>query len=348
VREAPAADSRALPPLVNTSPLARHSWHPVAYSEDVTDTEPVQVWIADEPWVLTRLDGTLTAFLDRCPHRLAPLSAGRVTAAEDGSSRLACGYHGWRFGSDGQCDLIPSLGKSERISRRAALTKPAGLSEAYGLVWLAPDAPVAPIPDYPEWDDSSFATARSTVVRTHVGAAQLVDNFLDAAHFPYVHAASFGVDDGEALDGGEVITADGAVQATFSTAYRESGEVFSHTVRKTAAAAFNVHVRLDLGDKAALGILFACIPEKAGLTKVVKLLARNDIHGDAARLSQLVKDEDQILVEDLTILERYPSQALPLDPRVELHTRSDKLSLAWRTLAGAAGRDLPPSPRPTW
>jgi phenylpropionate dioxygenase-like ring-hydroxylating dioxygenase large terminal subunit len=43
-------------------------------------------------------------------------------------------------------------------------------------------------------------------MRTRAGAGQLVDNFLDAAHFPFVHAASFGVADGEPLESGEVVT----------------------------------------------------------------------------------------------------------------------------------------------
>jgi nitrite reductase/ring-hydroxylating ferredoxin subunit len=39
------------------------------------------------------------AFEDRCPHRLAPLSEGRVEA--DGT--LLCAYHAWRFDGGGAC-----------------------------------------------------------------------------------------------------------------------------------------------------------------------------------------------------------------------------------------------------
>jgi vanillate O-demethylase monooxygenase subunit len=299
--------------------------------------------VADVPWVLVRLDGEMVAFVDECPHRLAPLSAGRVVSAEDGSARLACGYHGWRYGTDGRCDLIPALGKFERISRRAALRPPAGLAEAYGMVWLAPAEPLTGIPEFPEWDAPGVTTARATTVRTAVGAGQLVDNFLDAAHFPYVHAASFGVDDGEPLDGGDVVAENGRVTATFATAYRDGGEVLQHTVRKTAGPAFTVHLRLELGDKATLGILFACVPERPDVTRVVKLLARDDLGDDPAAIARLVKEEDQILAEDLVILERYTHRGLPLDPRTELHTRSDKLSLAWRTVMADAVRAVTPA-----
>ena len=42
-------------------------------------------------------------FNDSCPHRLAPLSEGRV----DQWGRLQCVYHGWCFNGSGNCKLIP-------------------------------------------------------------------------------------------------------------------------------------------------------------------------------------------------------------------------------------------------
>lgn len=40
---------------------------------------------------------------DTCPHRLAPLSDGRI----DQWGRLQCVYHGWCFNGSGDCKLIP-------------------------------------------------------------------------------------------------------------------------------------------------------------------------------------------------------------------------------------------------
>ena len=332
------SDDRDLPPLTNTSPVLRAAWQAVALSEEVGTEEPVQVWVTGQPWVLARLDGRLVAFADRCPHRLAPMSAGRITTADDGSSRLACGYHGWRYDGDGRCDLIPALGKTERISRRAALSAPAGLAEAYGLVWLAPEEPLAPFPAFPEWEGGDVGDrARSRVVHTRVGAAQLVDNFLDAAHFPFVHAGTFGVDDDEPLGTGEVVTEGLSVTAAFTSAYRDEGTVVEHRVIKTAGPSSTVHLRLELPG-ATLGILLACLPESETSTRVFKLLTRDDLAGDPGRVEAFVKEEDRILEEDLAILERYPSAALALDPRVEMHIRSDRLSLAWRAVMAAAVR----------
>eukprot|EP00966_Prymnesium_polylepis_P267498 6179543-Prymnesium_polylepis.1 len=42
---------------------------------------------------------------DACPHRLAPLSEGRV----DAEGRIECPYHGWTFSESGECTKIPQL-----------------------------------------------------------------------------------------------------------------------------------------------------------------------------------------------------------------------------------------------
>jgi vanillate O-demethylase monooxygenase subunit len=331
----------AVTPLGNASPVWRRAWHPVAHAEELAGDGPAAVLVAGEAWVIARLDGQLAAFADQCPHRLAPLSAGSVTVAADGTARLACAYHGWQYGLSGQCELIPALGRHGNISKRARLRPAFGVTEAYGLIWLAPEEPLSPLPAFPEWDAPGMTRARSRTVRTGASAGQLVDNFLDAAHFPFVHAASFGVADDGPLAAGDVVSStDGRgrlVTGVFDTPYRDGGVVVTHRVIKTAGVSGSAHVRLELPG-VTIGILLACQPEDAGTTRVFKLITRDDIGGEAARLDAFVKEEDQILAEDLAILERYRSGLLPLDPRAEVHSRADRLSVAWRRLmAGAAG-----------
>ena len=71
--------------LDNLSAALQSSWIAVAHSHEVGN-EPVRAWVLGEPWVLVRLGGpagdTVRAFADRCPHRLAPLSAGAVVDGE--------------------------------------------------------------------------------------------------------------------------------------------------------------------------------------------------------------------------------------------------------------------------
>ena len=68
-------------------------------------------------------DGAFSTMDDACPHKLAPLSLGKVT--DDGG--LMCRYHGWCFNSSGKCTKIP-MATSEARSVRAAVCSRSGLS----------------------------------------------------------------------------------------------------------------------------------------------------------------------------------------------------------------------------
>lgn len=59
--------------------------------------------------------GSWRVFEDRCPHRLAPLSEGRI---EPSDGTLMCSYHGWRFSGEGKCEHIPQIG-DERAQQTA-------------------------------------------------------------------------------------------------------------------------------------------------------------------------------------------------------------------------------------
>ena len=79
-------------------------WLPVATEAELAPQRPLAVTLLGEPLVLWHDGAQAHAFTDRCPHRGARLSLGRV---HDG--QLECPYHGWRFGGDGQCRHVPAL-----------------------------------------------------------------------------------------------------------------------------------------------------------------------------------------------------------------------------------------------
>ena len=186
----------------------------MAAADEVGD-QPVGVLLLDRAWVLVRLGGEVRAFEDRCPHRLAPLSAGSVAGG-----RLVCRYHGWAFDDGGACTLIPANGDGGPIPSRACLARPAGVVERYGLVWLAPEAPVCDLHDFPEWDDPAFVRAATAPRRTSAGALQLADNFLDAAHFPTVHTQTFGTPEAAYVSPHEVERRGWEVRTTYHAPYR--------------------------------------------------------------------------------------------------------------------------------
>ena len=150
--------------LTNTTQELRHCWHVVATTDELGD-EPLGVLLLGEPWVVVRLDGIVRAFVDRCPHRLAPMSAGAVVPGEHGAE-LQCGYHGWRFDGDARCTAIPALSADDHIPGRARLVPAFGVAERYGLIWIAPEEPLADLPTFEWYGADGYDSAMTELVRT--------------------------------------------------------------------------------------------------------------------------------------------------------------------------------------
>ena len=60
------------------------------------------------------------------------------------------------------------------------------------MVFIAPEPPLTELLDIPEADDPAFVHGALEPVTARVGAGLMIDNFLDMAHFPFVHAATIG------------------------------------------------------------------------------------------------------------------------------------------------------------
>jgi phenylpropionate dioxygenase-like ring-hydroxylating dioxygenase large terminal subunit len=179
--------------LDNVHPALRKGWHPVARERELGQG-PVAIELLGEHWVLYRAGGEIVAFADRCPHRLAPLSIGALEG-----DNLRCAYHGWCFGPDGAAIEIPALGAGATLPPRAHLSAPAGLALRYGTVWLAPEEPVAPVPDFGV-DLGPLETIDLPVLDARASAGLLADNFLDIAHFPFVHKDTFGAEESAVVE----------------------------------------------------------------------------------------------------------------------------------------------------
>lgn len=151
------------------------SWYAVARSHDIK-RKPRRVIVEGRPIVLFRAAGTVTALLDACPHRSAPLSGGRVVQAT-----IECPYHGWRFDVHGRCILIPGL---IGPTLRAAVPTFAAV-EADGLVFVSLGSPKAA--PYTGILRGSLVT--KTLLESSVDAslADVAENILDATHTHFTH-----------------------------------------------------------------------------------------------------------------------------------------------------------------
>ncbi len=118
-------------------------WWPVARAAEL-GTAPVEVRAGNRDWVAFRAtpEAAVSVVEARCPHRLV-----RLAHATNLGGRLQCAYHGWQFGPDGACLLVPSSGPDAAVPARAHLTAPWGVREDAGVLWVAPVDPDAPAAD---------------------------------------------------------------------------------------------------------------------------------------------------------------------------------------------------------
>jgi phenylpropionate dioxygenase-like ring-hydroxylating dioxygenase large terminal subunit len=321
--------------LSNVDPALRRCWHPIARPAEVTD-QPKQFWLLGQPWVLYRTHGEIVAFEDRCPHRHAPLSLGSCEA-----DVLQCAYHGWRFDSSGQCLEIPALGPDANLPPAARLSPPAGLVESHGMVFLAPEVPLAPLGLIPEADDPSFALGELPTIETRGSAGLLADNFLDVAHFPFVHAGTFGADEAAEVPHYTVARDDWSFDMTYEHSFsnREDPGVANGTrsliqTRRLAyrlSAPFHLRLRIDFVEAGGSNVIgFFIQPQTADSCRLFTTLWRNDLDHDQDRMAEAVKFEVEVLQEDLRIQEAFHELVLPLAPTDEVHTRADRTTLELR------------------
>jgi phenylpropionate dioxygenase-like ring-hydroxylating dioxygenase large terminal subunit len=325
--------------LTNTDPALRRCWHPVARSGDVTE-QPHGVMLLGEAWVLYRPSGEVHAFADRCPHRHCPLTLGHCEGGV-----LRCAYHGWRFDEDGRCIEIPALGKGAKLPPAARLAAAAAVTEAHGIVFLAPEPPLSPLGVIPEAEDATFLEGVLPTLRARGSAGLLADNFLDIAHFPFVHAGTFGTDEAAEI-APFAVARDGwsfSVAYEHPFAHREDPGVAAglrplvQTRRLTyqLSAPFHLRLRIDFVDAGGSNVIgFFIQPETDESCRLFTTLWRDDLDGDAERMAKAVEFELEVLREDLHIQEAYHVLELPLDPTAEVHTRADRATLELRRILG--------------
>jgi phenylpropionate dioxygenase-like ring-hydroxylating dioxygenase large terminal subunit len=167
------------------------AWYVAALSADLKPGRLARHEMLGEPVLLGRSKaGQLFALRDICPHRAAPLSAGRFRTEPSGAETVECPYHGWRFGRDGACAAIPSLVADQAIDVSRIRVRRYPVAESQGLVflWFGADEhgePDQPPPVFPGVVGGAPKLVDRMVFDAHIDHA--VVGLMDPAHGPYVH-----------------------------------------------------------------------------------------------------------------------------------------------------------------
>lgn len=210
--------------------ILKNAWYAAAYSDEVGE-QPLARTVIEQKVVLFRgADGEVGMISNRCPHRFAPLSAGRLIG-----DTLECPYHGLRFNRQGQCVFNPHTKNKGPLSAADIQSWP--VMERYGIVWFWPGDPKRadpaelPCVDFLEKPDE-YALVRGFLhVRGHYEL--VVDNLLDLSHAAFIHPQ---------FSGGNY-TAEEVLAATTQKLERRERSIINHRIRKGLGPS-SAHVRL--------------------------------------------------------------------------------------------------------
>ena len=316
----------------------RSLWLPVAAVRELMQS-PKAVQVLDADLVLWQdANGRPVVMADQCPHRGAKLSLGQV-----GDGQIECGYHGWRFDAQGRCALIPAVPDFAPTPSHSARTYAS--ATAQGLIWVRLEnaqgseglRPYAIAP----------SEGRSVVCGpfdAHTSAPRVVENFLDTAHFGFVHAGYLGernqtgVPDyslTQSSDGRPIVEHYRAWQPRAS-ATAESGEWVDYRYEVLGPYAAILHKHSAGGATDEAYALWVC-PQSAERSRVWFTITTGNL---AVSDAQLLDFQATIFAQDQPLLESQSPKRLPIytdSPVAEAHSRADRLSAAYRRYLIAQG-----------
>jgi len=316
-----------------SDPVLLDDWHPVASTVSLEPGAIATAKLLGTELALWRsTDGAVHAWEDRCPHRGTRLSVGRFVG--DG---IVCAYHGWRFEADGHCSSIPALPAFTPPAKACAKVFQA--VERYGLVWVCLGHPAGDVLPFPEHDDPHLRKVICGPYDVASSGPRIVENFLDMAHFGFVHTGILGDPQHTAMrdyavdpwdDGtghiGVLATQCFAWQPqTNSLAHGGSDVEYTYRVVRPLTAILTKLPQAQADFREAISLHIQPIGEEVSRAWIIMAMT-NFLQPD----EELRSFQDRIFLQDKPILENQVPLRLPLTPGTELPMRCDRMSEAYR------------------
>ncbi|MBE9129787.1 MULTISPECIES: Rieske 2Fe-2S domain-containing protein [unclassified Coleofasciculus] len=314
-------------------------WYPLSPIEDLDPKRPTPVTVLGLRLVIWKpgSSGTYRVFLDQCPHRLAPLSEGRV---DEKTGNLMCSYHGWQFDEQGLCTHIPQAENPQLVAKNqqnfCAAALPCCQENDLLWVWLdaksAELAAVTPRPLSPQVDASKGFVWSSMVRDLDYDWQTLVENLADPSHVSFAH---------HGVQGDREKAMPIPLEITQSTSNRiEATTVGRFKTKITFEPPCHLEYAIGFGDKGQqLGLITYCIPVAPGKSRIVAQFPRNfakTLHELTPRWWNHIKIRNQVLDGDMILLhqqEHFLQQRQPDESWktvYKLPTSADRLVIEWR------------------
>lgn len=321
--------------------MLKNFWWPLEFSSEVTSRPSRITALGQELVAFRTTDGKAQVMSDLCVHRGGALSDGWMRG-----DCIVCPYHGWEYEADGACSRIPANLQGVPVPRKARVDA-YPTQEKYGMVWaFLGDLPEAERPSLPVLDH--FDNPNYKIIRGdfHWDAHydRVMENSLDIAHAPFVHAGTFGNPDAPEVEDFTVVQ-HGDLGAEASVTLKPPRTNLAGLWKMLNPAAANQN-----GVVTRAGFFFPCLTLLEVNLPIGKLVVWNihlpiDDHRTVTKWTSFRPflkgdwaDADarrrvlRIFEQDKPVVEAQRPELLPYDLGAELHVKSDALQIAYRRL----------------
>ena len=260
------------PPTLDEKTLARTgSWFCVLSKAGyVGNALPIPVEVAGEKLVAWKspITSEWSVMRDECPHRLAPLSQGRV---DPQTGCIECPYHGQQFDVTGACTKIPQSPASSYPSSTAAFALP--VYSTGDLLWAYVPLPPGQASYYPGLPDQimpELSEAPAFMVRDLPYSFDFfMENFMDPSHVPFAHHSLQGSrDDGSPIPMQVLTSYDNATMLEVGYQDEISGRKRDGVVSFTAPFYYHFRTKNFKTNVTSKNLIAVVMPVSAGKCRV--------------------------------------------------------------------------------
>jgi phenylpropionate dioxygenase-like ring-hydroxylating dioxygenase large terminal subunit len=212
-------------------------------------------------------------------------------------------------------------------------------------VWACLNDPQHAVPAFEQEVDKHLRKVLSGPYEVETSAPRIVENFLDMAHFGFVHEHWLGDREHTAMRSYQVKEDEYGILATQcfawqpkSSVHATSGSMVEYTYRVPAPYTC-VLTKIPQADAVAIAdfreaIALFVLPIAPERSRVWIRLAMNDFESTDEKLTGF---QDTIFSQDKPILESQRPKSLPLAAGAELHGPADRASSAYRRYLSRVG-----------
>lgn len=208
--------------------------------------------------------------------------------------------------------------------------------ERYGCVWTTLGHPASDIFDIPEAAEPDRRFVPCGWVKMRASGLRVIENFLDMAHFPFVHKDILGAE-----DHAEVPSYASEIRRDVDEVWASNCSFFQPRIAATESEGALVQLTYRVPTPFTV-MLYRVCPTSPNRLDAIALFVQ-PMEEDICRAqpvmylvdetsthTSLLNFEQIIFLQDRIILENQRPLRLPLEPRLETPTRADSSSIAYR------------------